>query len=223
MTQTPGDSVHAHVPRPSLSAAVGSTAARLQEAYLDRSGTAQAARARGVLARLRRAAGSTPERDLIAWQSLLDELLPDFPSTLLGRGDAPSPSESAAFTALSFFAMHMQSQSAPMHVRGRSFAAACGHLVRGRISSDSLKPRFDAALITRSESVRRHHIRGLISLLRSDGIGFDYGWLARDLVRLGGPHRNLVLLHWGRDFARGRMTPTAEEATSAPTATSATA
>lgn len=187
-----------------LDGVVGATAARVQGAYLGEQGERLQARARGTLAGLRAAAGMSPESDPLAWQRVLDELLPDFPERFQGRGDAASPSERAAFDALTLFGLHMQSQRKRMHIPGRSFAKAAGLLVRKR-ASESIKPRFDAILTVRNPNTRRHHLRGLISLLRSEEIGFDYGHLALDVRRLDGDHRNRVLLAWGRDFAIGRL------------------
>lgn len=189
----------------SLAVVVGSAAGRLQGDYLGMRGDRAQAQARGVLAELRRAAGVSPERDILAWQAALDLILPELPERFQGRGDAPSPSERAAFDSLTLFALHMQSARQAMHVPGRSFARAVGILVRRRASSDSIKPRFDAALVVRSEATRRHHLRSLVTLLRTEHIGLDYGRLANDLRRLGGDDRNSVLLAWGRDFANGRF------------------
>ena len=197
-----------------LSEVVGRAATRLQGAYLGQRGDREQARARGTLAELRRAVGVDPQRDPLAWQAVLDEVIGEFPESLVGRGMAPSRAEQAAFDALTLFALHMQSARTPMHVRDQSFAKAVGLLTLVR-NSASIKPRFDAVLAVRAESVRRHHLRGLIALLRTEGIGFDYGWLANDLVRLDdtrfatetsvGSHRNGVLLAWGRDFASARF------------------
>lgn len=192
-----------------LPTVVGSVASRLQRDYLGERGDRAQAKARGVLAELRRAAGTTPERDLLSWQATLELVLPDLPPALQGHGDAPSPSERAAFDSLTLFGLHMQSAVAPMHVQGRSFARAIGALVQKRSSSESIAPRFEAALVVRSAATRRHHLRSLITLLRTERIGFDYGRFALDLRRIAGDQRNSVLLQWGRDFTLGRIHGTA--------------
>ncbi|MFC0673204.1 type I-E CRISPR-associated protein Cse2/CasB [Brachybacterium hainanense] len=187
----------------SLETAVRRSASRLQEQYLGRRGDRHQAEARGRLAELRRHAGFTPMQRPLALQAVLDSLEPQFvPEDLQYQRnkDEPSPSEKAAFDAMTLFALHMQSARAPMHIPGRSFGTAMGMLRRGS-ASDSLKLRFDALLASRDERSRLTHARSLITLLRGAGIGFDYGIFARDLRTLSGPHRAGVLLRWGRDVA----------------------
>ena len=192
-----------------LRAAVAASVSRLQDAYLGRGTQQDQATARRRLATLRRRAGMSPERDPLAWQAALDELLPGLDEDLRG-GDAASPYERAAFASLCLFALHIQSQTAPMHVPGVSLARAVGQL-DARRASESSKPRFDAALLSKAAGTRLHHLRGLVSLLRTEHIGLDYGRLAADLRRLELPDRNRVLLRWGRDFATGHYTSSSTE------------
>lgn len=198
--------------RAELRDAVGASAATLQAQYLGTRGERQQVRARGRLAVLRRSAGFTPDQHPLALQDVLDALEPGLRDADLGKGDAPSRSERAAFDAMTLFALHMQSATSPMHVHGRSFGTAVG-LLRRQSESGSLKPRFDAMLAARDERSRLTHARSLITLLRGAGIGFDYGLFARDLRTLASAHRAGVLLRWGRDFA---MTPRSEPSDSAP-------
>lgn len=191
-----------------LRSAVSAAASRLQDAYLGH-GTQQAqARARQRLATLRHRAGLAPESDPLVWQAALEEVLPGLDEDLLG-GDGASPYESAAFSSLCLFALHMQSQTAPMHVPGQSLARAVGQL-DARRASESIKPRFDAVLVCRNPATRLHHLRSLVTLLRAEHIGADYGRLATDLRLLELPDRNRVLLRWGRDFATGHYTASSQ-------------
>lgn len=203
-----------HDPAP-LHVAVRASASVLQAAYLGHRGERAQARARGRLAILRRSAGSTPEQQPLTLQEVLDSLSPALDPSLLGRGDAASPSERAAFQAMTLFALHMQSAKAPMHVQGRSFGQAVG-LLRARSASGSLKPRFDAMLAARDERSRLQHARSLITLLRGEAIGLDYGGFARDLRTLSGQYRAGVLLRWSRDVATG---PRSASSTPEPTPT----
>lgn len=210
----PAEPTIARSDRAPLRDAVAASASTLQDRYLGMRGEGQKAPARGRLAELRRSAGSTPQQRPLALQEVLDSLMPGLHDDDLGRGDAPSPSERAAFAAMTLFALHMQSAKAPMHVRGRSFGAAVG-MLRTRTESGSLKPRFDAMLSSRDERSRLTHARSLITLLRGEKIGLDYGMLAADLRTLASAHRAGVLLRWGRDFA---MTPRRENEKSTPSA-----
>ena len=117
--------------------------------------------------------------------------------------DEPSRAEWAAYTALTCYAVHQQSQSRPMHVPGTSFGEAVGRLVPR--TSESVKARFDALLTAAGFPAVRYHLRSLVTLLRSEGIPFDYGRFAEDLARLQDPRaRDRVLLAWGRDYVKGR-------------------
>lgn len=181
---------------------VGATVTRLQQDLLT-GPDGRRSTARGLLARLRRRVGRRVAQDPLALEETLMVLSPALREEELGRGEAASPSERAAYHALTFFALHMQGATAPAHVPQRSFARACGELNAGS-TSKSLKPRVDAMLMTRVPNSRLVHLRSIVTLLRSAGIGFDYGRLAGDLRTLEDPHRrNGALLRWGRDFALG--------------------
>lgn len=182
--------------RVELADAVGRTVADLQRRY--RRGEPAAA---GRLARLRRAvgtpAGTVPE----VWADTVGPL----PERLLGRGDAPSPSESACHAALTIYAVHQQSKrDRDMHVRGPSVGRAASALRGQDSATDSATRRFLALATASSLSETVHHLRGLVQQLRDDNIALDYGRLAEDLRRLQDPRTApRVRLAWGRDFYRG--------------------
>ncbi len=166
--------------------------------------------ARAALSRLRRAAGKRPEDDLMAWSELFEQVLPEFPERLLGRGNSPSRSESGAFAAITLYALHQQSQNSNMHKDHRAFAEVMGEFDQ-RSESKSIKPRFDALLTASTFEAMLYHLRTLIPLLASQqklgfDTAFDYGQLANDLARLQSPqYRSGILLRWGREFARGYL------------------
>lgn len=185
-----------------LFVSVGSTVERLQREFLGDPSNSTTKAARASLAILRRSAGHNPESDPIGLQEVLNLLDPPLNESELGHGDRASGSERAAFHALTFYALHMQSAQRPAHVRQRSFGTAVGHLV-ARSESKSIKPRFDAMLSARSEQPRLIHLRSLITLLRGQEIGFDYAQFAVDLRTLSGPKYSNTLLKWGRDVVTG--------------------
>ncbi|SQG63718.1 CRISPR-associated protein [Corynebacterium renale] len=188
-----------------LRQSVGKTAARLQRQYLNSQHTADGALARGTLAELRKFASRPLDTNPLALQEVLLTLDPPLSEREVGRGDAPSPSERAAYYALSLFGIHMQSAKKPMHSNDVSFATACGQLYRVT-ESRSIKMRFDAMQVAGDEQSRLVHLRSLISLLRANEIACNYGQLAADLRSLSNPkYRDRVLLRWGRDFATGTL------------------
>lgn len=198
-----------------LRQSVSRSVSRLQAAMFGEHGPRAQADAQGTLARLRRSAGLSPEADPLGFQRVLDQLDPPLRLEDQGRGEYASPTERAAFHAISLFALHMQSQSRPMHVPQRSFATAVGQLLE-HTSSKSTKPRFDALLAARSNAARLQHLRSLIALLRAYHLGFDYGWFAHDLRTLSGAQHPQVLLRWGRDIIVG---PRREKITAADSST----
>lgn len=196
---------------PNLRFSVANTANRLQSSYLERPESIEGTEARRVLAELRKSAARQFGTDPLALQFVLSALTPALSEGEIGHGDAPSPSESAAYYALTLFASHMQSATTPAHSEERSFAQACGRLQTLR-DSGSLKPRFDAMQTARDEASRLLHLRTLVSLLKREKLSFDYGGLAVDLRSLQNPaRRDGVLLRWGRDYAVGMLRPSQQE------------
>lgn len=185
--------------------AVGATCHRLQDGYLADPTTTQHRAARASLAELRRGGTLDVRQDPLGLEKILYAMQEDFAERLLGNGDDPSPSEHAAFVALTLFGIHMQGAGDRVHIPGRSFATACG-ILHALGKSDSIKPRIDAMLLATNEVARLHHIRSLVTLMRANSIGFDYGLLARDLRSLTHPSkRSGIQLRWGRDFANAHF------------------
>ncbi len=184
-----------------LRSAVGQTCQRLQSQYFSAPGSRSHASARATLAELRRNATLDVDNNPLGLSKALFAMDGAFAERLGGTKDELTPSERAAFVALTLFAIHMQSATEPVFKQGISFASACGQL-HAKSASGSIKPRIDAMLLASSEKARLVHIRSIVMLLRDRQIGFDYGLLARDLRALSNPRlRAGVQLRWGRDFA----------------------
>ena len=157
---------------------------------------------RGTLARLRgavtRVPGSVPE----IWAVTIDGV-PGSP-----RGDEPTHQERAVHTAMTLFAVHQQSRSEPMHVRGVGLGQAIHRLesaspTRGDGEVSPVRRRFDALASATSMTEAAHHLRGIVGQLRSEGIALDYGALAEDLDALQAPGRaEKVRLRWARQYYR---------------------
>lgn len=215
MTQVLSDGANVAPEKNHLRYAVHVTCKRLQSGYLADSSSPEHHKARADLAQLRRYASLDISNNPLALAQALFVMEGEFGEKLAGHGDEPSPSEHAAYIALTLFAIHMQSASQEVHLNGVSFAQACGNLYRKlEGSSGSIKPRIDAMLLAGSERARLVHIRSLITLMRAQDIGFDYGRLAVDLRTLANPKKRAgVQLRWGRDFARGSYsaTPTPDQ------------
>jgi CRISPR system Cascade subunit CasB len=192
---------------------VGRTATALQAGYL-----ADLADAVAKLARLRRAVPSGRQLSPDAW-----DVFEGMPDQLIASGDEPSEAEFAAVAALALFAIHQQSRrEAGMHRQGRdhTLGRAVARLTRA-VDRQGVDRRFRA--LTRSADIvaALQNLRGLVTQLRAERIGLDYGALARDLYNLQYPSSiHTVRMRWTRDFHRPTGddgNPGAEAATTHPT------
>ncbi|WP_424827654.1 type I-E CRISPR-associated protein Cse2/CasB [Rothia mucilaginosa] len=176
--------------------------AKVMRLYHQKSNGVSAATAQ--LAQLRRGVGVSPFQypELLGIILEKEDGTEGIPEQYRGRGEQPSNAESAAYTALTLFALHQQSQNQPMHDAEVSFGNAVGKLVGD--TTTSMKKRFDSLLTAQTENARQHYLRSLITLLRSEGIAFDYGRFAVDYMRLLNPAtRQKVMYRWNRDFSYG--------------------
>lgn len=117
--------------------------------------------------------------------------------------------ETAVHLALTQWALHQQSESTPMHSADRTFGEALRVLAtRQDAESPETTPayrRMMALAGSRTLPGITTHARGLIGLLKSEGISFDYGRWAEDLLTIQMPGRGAdVQRRWGRDFYRLR-------------------
>lgn len=158
---------------------------------------------RAELAELRRGVGRQPG-DLPA---LWGALLADMPEQLQGS-DGPSAAEWAVYTALTLFALHQQGEAGvSMNQPGRTLGGAVRQLAVSSVApgqdwtESSVLRRFNALATADSMPEVSHHLRGMIQLLRREGIPLDYPQLAVDLYQYqfvdGAPN---VRLRWGRDL-----------------------
>ncbi len=156
--------------------------------------------ARAILANLRRGIGREPGAIPSLWSITLEGL----PEELLSRDGSPTFGEWASYTALTLFALHQQGhdlKTEPMNHEGVSLGKAVRKLVKTPEEEARIKRRFDAVLTADTMVEFATHIRGLIQLLKADGIELDYPALAADLYLLQTDSaKDRVRLRWGQDF-----------------------
>lgn len=157
---------------------------------------------RAKLANLRRGIGKVPGSMPELWEVTLEGL----PEVLYSRDGTPTCGEWAVYTALTLFALHQQGNDMkqhPMHKTEASLGMAVRKLVRPEEDDARVKRRFDAVVTSESIQELVHHLRGIVQLLKSDGIPLDYAALAGELYlfQLDGARDN-VRLRWGQDFYR---------------------
>lgn len=175
---------------------VHKTITAIQEQYVGSSPPTSYARA--ALARLRRGIGKPVGALPDLMEFVVDTEAPQ------PHSDQATRSEIAAYTALTLYGLHQQSQSRRMHDSRTPFARAVGAM---RFSdgeeNDGVLRRFQALATATDMAEFVQHTRGLITLLRGAERGFDYGQLAGDLVYFQNPRTvDRVRLTWGRDFYR---------------------
>lgn len=204
---------------------VSAKVTRLQSALLG-DNPKQQARARMVLAKLRQAPTSGGPVHSEAWRLALGETglaaagaetSEQFPKQLEVNTDEPGNYELAAYTALVSYAIHQQSRVEPMHMTNTRFAVAVGQLVAR--TTPSMKTRFDSLCNARTRATVNAHLRNLITVLRAEAIGFNYGYFAADLAQLYNPkHRDAPLMRFSREFVNGYFQKNQDDAATPTTA-----
>lgn len=155
---------------------------------------------RAALANLRRGVGRTPGELPELWGSFLQEMPPEF----FNQNGNATAAEWAVYLALTLFALHQQSQEKSMWADG----VGIGQAVRQLSNKQKEDPqesgafkRFSALITADNIEEVSHHLRGLIQLLRREGLPLDYPQLAFDLFELQFPgSAPRVKLRWGQDY-----------------------
>lgn len=183
---------------------VDNRVASLQRRYL-----ANTSESRALLAQLRHAVTKAPGADPAVWEITVGNLPGTTPTS-----DDPTRAERASHTALTLYATHQQSRTEPMHAAGVGLGTAVRRLGLASGAEEAVRRRFDAAATATSFAETVHHLRGLVTQLRSARIGLDYGRLADDLDQLqqpGGPDK--VRLRWARQYYRTQQSTSTSEST----------
>lgn len=184
-------------PWKAVPAAVEAAVTPLQAGYLSR-----APWAIRLMAQLRHAELTEPGTDPQLWEVTLGRL----PEDLLGHGSGPATaSERAVHASLVLYSLHQQSRTEPMHHRGVGLGRAVRTL-SSRRSSDPQSPdpgtisRFQHLCRAATWSQQLQSLRGLVQLMRAEGIPVDHARLAGDLWALQTNRHDSTILSWGRQF-----------------------
>ena len=177
--------------------------------------------AKAQLACLRREATKEIGSSLDTWELEFG----DMPGSFAGRGSAaPTAGEQAVHIAFTLYAIHQQSQDAPMFQRTNRSANelhGLGHAAsqlaylsrkneRGEQLEQGEMPRRLRALVTADSMEEvRHYARQLVHQFRSESIPLDYATFSGQLYAFFNPARkDKVRLEWGREFAQWRAPET---------------
>lgn len=160
----------------------------------------QDAWSKAALAKLRKGAGKDITESLESWELVFSDLPEQLKGTDSKVGFHPSEAERAIHTALTTYAVHMQSKSQSMSIEGRSFAVGARILMLKQ-DSEGVKRRFDSMITASDVTEFAYHARSMVQMMRQEDLGFDYPEFARDLYYLQLPNgsRN-ILIKWGEDF-----------------------
>ncbi len=162
--------------------------------------TADVSAQKAALANLRRGIGHVPGELPQMW----GEYLLEMPEEMYGRYGQPSREEWAVYTALTLFALHQQGRDPskePMHRTGRSVGSAAAFLAEDEDGMKRILRRLNAAATANTVEALSYYLRGIVQLLRSEGVPLDYVSLAGDIYDYQFPERiNEVRLRWGQDF-----------------------
>lgn len=154
---------------------------------------------KATLANLRRGIGKAPGELPELWGIIFR----DMPEELLSQYGNPSPAEWAIYIALTMFALHQQGTAEPVHTEKISLGRAYGKLRKEQTEDEEerLLRRFNQVVTASDLPELSHYLRGMIQLLRTDGIGLDYAQLASDLYLYQSPQTRMrVQMKWGQDF-----------------------
>ncbi len=161
----------------------------------------------------RREAGSVPEMWPFYVSVVEEEHL-----TGRDRGWQPPVTLQAEHHALTLFGVHQQSQPQPMHVEDVGVGTAILALRQsGRFSEDAVDRRFAQAATATSLAELAHHLRGLVTQLRSSGSAqaLDYTRLVEDLRDWCWPQtQHRVRRRWGGQYHRWARRKSDDEAES---------
>lgn len=148
-------------------------------AYLEYLG--DQSRQRALLAELCRGVGKRPGELPQLWGMFLRNL----PEEMMGRGAEPSREEWAIYTALTIYALHQQGcdpAKNSVNVRGQGLGRAAAKLIGGDEDAlERIQRRFNRVALASDLPNMLPHLRALVTLLKSNGIGLDYPQLAKDL------------------------------------------
>ena len=165
---------------------------------------------KAALANLRRGVDCAPGDLPELWGAFLETLPPE----LEGKEGRPSKAEWAAYLAMTLYALHQQGHDL-LHENMNRPGEGLGKAVR-RLANEQLKHvaggkpadapvlrRFNALATAEAMPERVHHLRGIVQLLRAEGIPLDYVRLAEDLYWLQVPAvAPRIRLRWGQDYYR---------------------
>lgn len=169
----------------------------------DRSGNA-------MLASLRRGVGKAPGE----LPELFGIVLPELPEEFISPDGTATKEEWAGYIALTLYALHRQggnTEKDPAHTKekvsvGRALKLLSDRQQEGKQDVNAEKralQKMQMLITSKDMNELSYHLRGVVQLLKREGIALNYITLAEDLYDFqDADSKNCVSLRWGRDFYR---------------------
>lgn len=171
---------------------------------------------KAMLANLRRGVG----REIGELPQVLGILLQDMPENFWSEDGTATREEWVCYTVLTLYALHQQGYDTKkqwMHTEEEvSMGRALYRLKNSYDNDPNAEQRIVQKLRTLASAVDRkelsYHLRGIVQLLKSNGIPMNYKNLAEDLYDMQfSDGKRRVCLKWGQDFYGGKTQEKNEE------------
>jgi CRISPR system Cascade subunit CasB len=153
---------------------------------------------KAMLANMRRGIGKQPGELPELWGIVFE----DIPDELTGKS-GPSDAEQSVYISLTLYALHCQGSETSMNASDVSLGKAAAGLVHTQDDKERIEKRLNLVVSSNSLTDIAYQLRGIVYLLKNDGIALDYPRLAKELYLFAFPaYSGEVKLKWGRDFYR---------------------
>ncbi|MGN1197163.1 MAG: type I-E CRISPR-associated protein Cse2/CasB [Acetatifactor sp.] len=161
---------------------------------------------RAELAKIRRGVGMMPGENPDLYGFFLQDMPEEFWSQ---KGDI-TKEEWACYLAITLYSLHQQSNSTKLHNMHTDKQESLGSALRklARIKGDDnarerLLKRLQTIITSKDMNEFSYHLKGVITLLRNDGIPLNYAEFAQDIYDFQFEEsKNKVGLRWGQDYFR---------------------
>lgn len=175
---------------------------------------------KAMLADLRRGLGHAPGE----LPELFGTILLDLPEKFMSSDGTATAEEWASYIALTLYALHRQGGEVNNELAHTDANVSIGRALK-RYSKQQMADKKDdnaekrvlqkmQMLVTSKDMGElSYHLRGVVQLLKREGIPLNYGMLAADLYEFQDTDgKNCVSLRWGQDFYREKNKKQDEEA-----------
>lgn len=166
---------------------------------------AQSGGGKAAMANLRRGIGREPGE----LPELLGILLSDMPQEFWSENGTATKEEWVCYTVLTLYALHQQGHDAKGHPMNTDDEVSMGRALYKLAEAYDGDPNGEQRIVQKLRTLATakdrkelsHHLRGIVQLLKGNGIPLNYKRLAGDLYGMQFPEgKRQVCLRWGQDF-----------------------